>query len=362
MASNPGGQPLIEMKAKENGKSEKKIGHFNQVNLTANRPGYGAANIDPTLINAWGIAFNGGNVPWVNAQGGHVSEIYSAEGVPVGIGRVRIPLPNGADGGNPTGIVFNASATDFLIPGGPARFIFVGVDGVLSAWNGSAGTKAIVRQVVPQAAFTGLTLGKIGGNTFLYAANFSARKINVWDRNFQPVNLPFVDPNIPAGYSPYNIENIDGMLYVAYSKVAPDGRSQSGDGLGYVDIFHPNGVLAKRFASGGSLNNPWGIAKAPAGFFGDDHDDDDDKEDGDKTMILIGNFGNGRINAYRSDGKFKGQLRGDKDPISIDGLWAITFVPAASTINPGRLYFAAGPADERDGLFGYIIARPDHDD
>jgi len=349
-----------------NQNSNKKVGHFNQVNLVANTTGYGATNIDPTLINAWGIAFNGGNVPWVNSQGGHVSELYNGEGQSVGFGRVKIPLPNGADGGNPTGTVFSSSTSDFLISGGPARFIFVGLDGTLSAWNGTLGTKAAVVAAVQQSVFTGLALATNGGSNFLYAANFSLAKINVWSSTWAPDSMSFTDPNLPAGYSPYNIQNIDGMLYVAYAKVGPQGRPLAGVGLGIVNVFQPNGMLVKRFATGGTLNAPWGLTKAPSSFFKGDMDDDDDKDDGPghghDDMILVGNFGDGHINAYREDGKFKGLLRGDHDILTIDGLWAISFPPAASTIDHDRLYFAAGPRGEEDGLFGYIISRKDDKD
>jgi len=341
--------------------SNKKIGHFNQVNLVANNNEYGAAHIDPTLINAWGIAFASNGTPWVNSQGGHVSEVYTSEGAPTPLGRVNIPLPVPPTGGNPTGIVFNASNTAFIIPGSSAaRFIFVGVDGVLSAWNGAQGTTAKRIVAVPESAFTGLTTGAVGTDTFLYAANFRAGKINVWNKSFGPVStMSFTDLGLPAGYSPYNIQNIDGLLYVAYAKVGPTGRSQAGLGLGYVDVFNTNGSFLKRFASGGTLNSPWGLTQAPASFFGNDEDDDDDKG----PMILVGNFGDGRINAYTTSGKFKGQLRGNHghDIIAIEGLWAIRFPPSTSTIDPNRLYFAAGPDDEADGLFGYLIARPDDD-
>jgi uncharacterized protein (TIGR03118 family) len=347
-----------------NSNVNKKVGHFTQVNLVANTAGYGAAKIDPTLINGWGIAFSANGIAWVNSQGGHVSELYDREGNSVGVSRVHIPLPFANEGGNPTGIVFSGSTTDFPISGGPARFIFVGVDGVLSAWNGTLGNHAVKVAFVPQAAFTGLTLATMGNSTFLYAANFAAGRIDVWNSTWQPVSLPFNDPNIPAGYSPYNIENIDGLLYVAYAKVGPDGRTLAGVGLGYVDVYHPNGTLVKRFASGGPLNAPWGIAKAPDSFFKGAAEDEDDSNNGHghDAIILIGNFGDGRINAYRADGKFKGQLRGESEPITIDGLWAIKFPPSTSTIDPNRLYFAAGPNHENDGLFGYIIPRLDGDD
>ncbi len=341
----------------------KKIGHFNQVNLVSNSPLYHAAHVDPTLMNGWGLSFSPTGIAWVSSQRGHVSDVYNREGVTV-LGPVHIPNPGLPEGGNPTGVVFNSNGADFIIPGGAARFIFAGVDGVVSAWNGTLGNHAFRKLTVPQSAFTGLTLGSTGGSNFLYAANFRQRRIDVWDRNWNPVTMPFVDPALPAGYAPYNIQNVAGLLYVTYSKVGPTGRSEAGLGKGFVDIYNSNGSLVRRLASMGTLNDPWGVALAPATFFKDEMEEDKEEAHQVTSVILIGNFGDGRINAYRSDGKFLGQLRAHHEPVTIDGLWAIVFPPPTSTIDPNRLYFAAGPRDEADGLFGYLIpdTDPDADD
>ena len=188
--------------------------------------------------------------------------------------------------------------------------------------------------------------------------------INVWNKAWAPVSLPFMDPMIPAGFSPFNIQNIGNMLYVTYAKVASNGDSQEGEGLGYVDIYNPNGTLVKRFASKGSLDAPWGVAMAPANYLTNEVEDEDDVKA--QPSILVGNFGNGRINAYSLNGKFLGQLRGASHQIlTIDGLWAIMFPPTTSTIDQRRLYFTAGPDDETHGLFGYLLPAPtdldDHD-
>jgi len=342
--------------------SEMKVGHFSQVNLVDNNGEYNAAHVDPDLINAWGIAFSPTGTPWVNSQGGHFSRVYDREGVlNATINPVNIPNPGAPTGGNPTGIVFNGTS-DFVLPsGGPARFIFVGVDGVVSAWNGAQGHNAFQKFTVLESAFTGLATGTNGGMNMLYAANFRAGKINVWDGSWNPVMMPFMDPNIPAGYSPFNIQNIGGSLYVTYAKVGSDGRSEEGVGKGYVDIYRTDGSLVKRFASKGNLNAPWGLTMAPANWLkqGDEMEDGHDQQ----PVILVGNFEDGRINAFRADGKYLGQLRGSKGhALVIDGLWAITFPPSTSTIDPNRLYFAAGPDEEADGLFGYVIPRLDGDD
>jgi len=347
---------------------------YNQVNLVANNSSYSPAHIDPTLMNAWGLAFSSGGTPWVNSTDGHVSEVYDKDGAPIAARpAVAIPSPSGPNGGGPTGIVFSSSATDFkLANGNPARFIFVGEDGVLSAWNGGNNAQ-LVKNNAATSAYTGLALASKGGSNFLYAANFRAGRIDVWDNSFMPVSMSFKDEHIPAGYAPFNIQAIGGWLYVTYAKVGPDGEDQPGPGNGYVDIFNTDGSLVKRFAARGTLNAPWGIVKAPSSFLGDIKDMDDDhdgkdnsgkgnsgKDDGmvDDSVLLVGNFGDGRINVFRENGNFLDQLKSNGWRVTIDGLWALSFPPAtATTVDPNRLYFTAGPNDEKDGLFGYLIKK-----
>jgi len=197
------------------------------------------------------------------------------------------------------------------------------------------------------SAYTGLAIAKSGNEMFLYAANFKTGKIDVFNRTFDMVmNKPFNDPYLPAGYAPFNIQALGDNLYVTYAKVGSDGEEEAGVGKGFVDVYTTKGVLLKRFASKGLLNAPWGVAWAPASFFSGDQ-----KED----AILIGNFGDGRINAYKTDGTFIGQIRMNGKPLVIEGLWALSFPPSTSTIDKNRLYFTAGPEDEKDGIFGYIM-------
>jgi uncharacterized protein (TIGR03118 family) len=339
-------------------KNVKSVKHFAARYLVSNVAGYGAEKLDPSLRNAWGLAWSATGTAWIGSQFGHVSNVYDSIGNPnATINPVAIPSPGGPTGGNPTGVVFNGG-TGFLIPANaaavvattPARFIFVGVDGVLSAWSGGWGKFAYRKAILP-GAFTGLAINTSGGNTYIYAANFATQNIDVWNSSWGAVaeaTMPFIDPQLPAGYAPFNIQSVGSQLYVTYAKVGPDGRSQHGLGLGYVSIFTTDGQFVMRFASGGQLNAPWGITKAPASFY---RDEDSDAGD----AILVGNFGDGRILAYRaSDGKFIGQLSNKKNTIVIDGLWAIGFAPATSTISQDILYFTAGPNQEQDGLFGYI--------
>lgn len=326
---------------------------FRQVNLVGSNQEFSPSRVDANLVNGWGIAFSPTGVPWINATGTGLSLVLNAEG-----GQVRdpvaVPSPTAATGGLPTGIVFNSSS-DFLLPNGqPARFIFCGVDGIISGWNAGSQAPRIIDQSAT-SAFTGLALATDGGEYFLYAADFRAGKIAVFDHHFVPVtDKPFVDPTLPAGYAPFNIGHVQGKLYVLYAKVGPDGRDEPGVGNGYVSVFETNGQFIKRFASRGNLNAPWGIAFAPASFFRDD-DNGQPSDAQARDAILIGNFGDGRIHAYGTDGRFLGPLQSGGKPLVIDGLWAITFPPTTATsIDPNRLYFAAGPDEEEQGLFGYI--------
>ncbi|HZE85898.1 MAG TPA: TIGR03118 family protein, partial [Puia sp.] len=250
---------------------------FQQVNLVANNNEYGAPHIDPSLRNAWGLAWSPGGIAWVNSEDGHVSELYDKDGAALRPG-VKIPSPADTIGGNPSGIVFNSTKGFLLSNGKTASFIFVGTDGVLSAWNGTisvGGNRAVKISSNPAtSSYTGLTLAANGGKNLLYAANFKAGRIDVWDTAWAAVSLPFKDPGLPAGYSPFNIQSVGSWLFVTYAKVAADGTDQAGDGLGFVDIFNPDGSWVKRFASRGPLNDPWGVVEAPAHFYEDSDRDD----------------------------------------------------------------------------------------
>ncbi len=329
------------------GKEPKMLKDFIQVNLVGNNTEYNPRRVDPLLVNAWGIALSSFGTVWISAEGTGVSTVYDSVGNDV-LPHVSIPSPASPAGGHPTGQVFNSGNGFKLSNGNPARFIFAGADGVISAWNGGPSAERMIND--PGDAYLGITIANNGANKYLYVANFSDNEIEVYDTSWNEVSMDFHDPNIPTGYAPFNIQNVDGQLFVMYAKVGADGEEEKGPGNGYVDIYNPDGSLMKRFVTKGQLNAPWGVAKAPASFWG---------SGGQSGNILIGNFGDGRINAYSSNGDFIGQLRLSGVPIEIEGLWGITFPPAsAAGINPNWLYFAAGPDDEEEGLFGYIT-KPD---
>lgn len=343
----------------------KRVKDFHVRLLASNSSSYGAEHVISTMQNAWGLTWSPTGIPWISAQEGHVSDITDSVGNrnPV-IDPVNIPSPASlTGGGSPTGTVFNPNAGQFVIPSGngtaaqAARFIFVGDDGVISAWNGTWGHNSYRVAANTGASYFGLTMASYNSNNYLYAANFASGHIDVWDKNWAAVNWPgaFTDPDLPMDYSPFNIQVVGGQLYVMYAKKEGDEEVHE-VGLGIVDVYTTNGMLVKRFATGGTLNSPWGVAMAPVTFY----KDDDDADAG--PAILIGNFGDGHINAYRAkDGKFLGQLSMHNTPITIDGLWAISFAPSTSPINQNLLYFTAGPNDEQDGLFGYISRVADDD-
>jgi uncharacterized protein (TIGR03118 family) len=325
---------------------------LNQFSLAALVADQGVATtIDPLLVNPWGIAFGPTGLLWVANNGSGTSTVYNGNGTKVAL-TVRIPAANGGQG-VPTGVVLNTTA-DFVIVGlgpqpliniGAASFIFAGEDGTISAWNPSTpgGNAVIVAdRSATGAVYKGIAMAQNGNANFIYATNFHANSVDVYDKAFTLVNS-FSDANIPAGFAPFGIANIGGKLYVSYAKQkAPDNHDdEAGVGNGFVDIFNPDGSLSKRLISNGTLNSPWAIALAPTGF---------SRFAGD---ILVGNFGDGMIGAYDpTTGALIDDLRGgDGNPIKIDGLWGLAFGPfPGSTV----LYFASGPQEEQHGLVGTL--------
>lgn len=327
--------------------------NFKQVNLVANTAEYQPKTIDPSLINGFGLAWSPTGVAWVNSVGGHVSEVYTADG-DIAREAVRIPSPTDSATGLPCGIVFSGGK-GFRLGDGKATFLFSGFDGVISGWNPAAGSQASRIKTGANVSFPGLALASDGGQNFVYAVNFAGNKIIAWDTNFIKVNMPFADATIPQGFSPYNIQAVGNMLYVMYAEIGLNGLPVSGSGKGFINVFTTNGTFVRRFASGGTLNVPWGITAAPVGFLKDEDIGANDTKTGDQPVILVGNFGDGRINVFTQDGRFIGQLHSGRSTLVIDGLWALSFAPESSPVDQGRLYFTAGPDHETDGLFGYII-------
>jgi uncharacterized protein (TIGR03118 family) len=320
---------------------------FNVVNLVASDAAFGATRVDPHLLNGWGIAFSGTGTAWISSPGDHTSVVYNSTGAQV-LAPVNIPTHGATTGGIPTGQIFNGTTAFKLLNGNPGRFIFAGIDGVISGWNGGASAITMVDRN-GTSVYTGIAIGSVATDTFLYAADFKSGKIDVFDRTFTFIPGTFADPGLPAGYSPFNIQNIGGQLYVTYAQPDPaTGTEKKGAGLGIVNVFNTNGSFVKRLVSNGAaLNAPWGVAQAPAGWL---------TGAASSTVILVGNFGDGHINAYdASTNTWLGTLQSGTTIITIDGLWGISFVPStATTINADWLFFAAGPAGATKGLFGYV--------
>jgi uncharacterized protein (TIGR03118 family) len=348
--------------------NEKDLRDFKEVVLVANKAEYHPRTLDQTLINGFGVVWTPNGIAWVNSVGGHVSELYDGEG---NIKRkpVTIPSPTDRFSGLPCGIVINSSGKGFTLTHGPAAFLFSGFDGALTAWNGAEGDTAKLIKAPANASFTGLAIAQNNGNTFIYAANFGAKKIVVWDTAFKLQQMSFTDPGLPIDYSPYNIQAVGDTLFVMYAKLGTDGHGVAGAGNGFVSIFDAGGRFIKRFASRGTLNVPWGVTLAPGSFLQEEDVNQGGHEgpysvnasqaqssrNGKDPVILVGNFGDGRINVFTLDGRFVGQLQSHNQTLVIDGLWALTFPPASAGIDPGRLYFSAGPDHESDGEFGYLI-------
>jgi len=315
-------------------------------NLTSSSAAIAADHVDPNLVNAWGLVASPTSPWWINDQATSLSTVYNAAGVPNPA--VVVGVPTG-----PTGIVANTSTSAFLLPGGSASFVFATLSGAISAWRSGA-TVATTMATTPGASYTGLALANAAAGPRLYATDFGQGRVDVFDAGFQPVTAPggFIDPNLPAGYLPYNAQAVGGSVIVTFAqKDAASGREKLGAGLGVVDAFDADGHLLARVATGGALDAPWGVAQAPAGFgaFAGD--------------LLVGNFGDGRINAFAPSGGGyvpAGALQSTAGtPLVIPGLWALEFGSGSANSGPtSTLYFTAGPNGGAAGLFGAIYANP----
>ncbi len=322
-----------------------------QTNLASDIPGL-APNTDPNLKNPWGMSFSATSPFWVSDQVTDKSTLYSAAGVAQAL---VVSMPPGI---GPTGQVFSNIAGNFLLPAGTgaspaaATFIFDTLSGTIDGWNSAQGTTAVAEFTSTSgAAFTGLAIGVSGTSDFLYAADFANAKIDVINSSFALTTLvgSFTDPSLPAGYSPYNIQALNGKLYVEYDKVDPTTHmpTQTAN-TGIISVFDMSGNFLQRLVTNTGLNSPWGITQAPATFgsFGGD--------------ILVGNFGDGSISAYDpGTGAFLGVLSSASGPIVNSGLWALDFRATGSGFDPNTLFIDAGINNQADGLFAEITVVPE---
>jgi uncharacterized protein (TIGR03118 family) len=329
--------------------------HYVVTPLASDVPGLAPAT-DANLKNTWGLA-RGATTPWWIANNGTAStSVYTGAGTRVDIGGLAAQnVP-----GDPTGAVFSGITGQFEVGTSAdstldtSRFIFDSEDGTISAWRGPP--DALTTVTVPDAVFKGLAISNGASGPRLYATDFAQgpghSRVDVFDGSWNPVNTPgaFVDPRLPKHYGPFGIQTIGDRVFVTYAKQEAGSDDEAhGRGLGIVDAFDLDGKFIRRVAQHGQLNAPWGLAQAPASFgrFGGD--------------LLVGNFGDGQINAYAKTGharfEHRGTLRVNHRKLSIDGLWALEFGNAGANGDPQTLFFTAGINDEADGLFGTITAQ-----
>jgi uncharacterized protein (TIGR03118 family) len=314
------------------------LAQYTNVVLDSNVPGHG--QLDPLLVNGWGLAYLSSGAFWVSDEGSGWSTLYDGSGNPQSL-QVIIPAANGLYGGSPTGIVSNASQ-EFLVKGWPSEFIFATLDGTISGWSPiSNPTQAIiaVNNNSTGASYTGLAITNKTSGNMIYAADFANGKVDIYDGNFNFVKS-FTDTTLPKNAVPFGIQDINGNVLVAYADA-------SGGPNGVIDVFTEDGVFVKHFAHGAPLNQPWGMAFAPSNFGPLSN-----------TLLVSNNLNNtGDINGFDvKTGKYVGTVTSSNGkPIHIDQIWGIEFgggTPLNGKTN--QLFWAAGPLNNVDGAFGYI--------
>ena len=311
---------------------------YKLTNLVSNQAG-GASHVDPLLVNAWGLAYGPGGPFWISDAGSGWSTLYTGAGVEQGL-KVLIPTAGGDGPGSPTGIVFNGSQ-EFPVQGWPSIFLFATLDGTISGWAPQSNFNSAIVAVNNSssgAVYTGLAITSYTSGNFLFAADNWNNKVDVYDANFNLVNS-FTDTTLPAGFAPFGIQDVGGLVYVAFA-------STSGKSGGYVDIFSEAGVFLKRLAQGSPLNQPWGFAVAPKNF-----------GPLSSTLLVSNNTNSGTINAFNSvTGQFVGTVKDiNGKKIAINQLWGIEF--GGGTAENGaanHLFFTAGPDNNFAGTFGVI--------
>jgi uncharacterized protein (TIGR03118 family) len=326
--------------------------HYTRTDLTANTPAT-APITDPNLVNAWGLSRSSGSPWWISDNGTGLSTLYNQTGAPQSL-VVTIPPPSGQSGpSTPTGTVFNYTS-EFLIPNTQAKsvFIFVTEDGTISGWNPTvSATQAVIAvDRSGQAIYKGCAIAQTKQGPRLFATNFQSGKVEAYDSKFKRINLgSSAFSSGSSAFVPFNIQNVGGNLVVTFAKKIDGNEDEShGPGLGRVIVFDVHGHELLSLQKGSWMNAPWGVALAPSDFGAFSH------------RLLIGNFGDGIINAFNAvSGKFEGPLldaNNKPHPIVIDGLWAISF--GGGNSNSGalnELYFTSGPNDEGNGLFGKLM-------
>jgi uncharacterized protein (TIGR03118 family) len=326
-------------------KDHKKFGGYVQTNLVSDLAGIAQLQ-DTNLVNPWGVSFSATSPFWISDNGSLRATLYAVTNDPGGFPHVaKQGLEVRTPGGSPTGQLFNTT-TNFH----GDLFIFAGEDGTVSGWRSALGTTAEVLTSRSNAVYKGITLVTNTGSPLLLLANFREATVDVYDTNLTLTQ--FSDPKAPAGYAPFNVQIIDGFVFVTFAKQDDLKHDDApGEGHGLIDVLDVKTGRFHRFATGSdagghlrAINSPWGVALAH-GSFGEHAD-----------QLLIGNFGSGTIMAFEADGDFRGLLEDANDqPIFIDGLWALTFGNGGKAGVSDALYFTAGLNGEADGLFGSLV-------
>lgn len=315
------------------------LAQYELTNLVSNQVGQ-AHHTDPLLVNAWGLVYAPGSPFWISDAGSGWSTLYDSAGVAKNL-KVEIPTASGGGVGSPTGIVFNGSQ-EFQVKGWASIFLFATLDGTISGWAPQSDPNNAIIAVDKSksgAVYTGLAITSKASGNFLFAADSANNKVDVYDGGFNLVTS-FTDNTLPAGFTPFGIQDISGLVYVAFAD------SAGGPG-GFIDVFGEEGSFVKRVAQGKPLNQPWGITVAPSNFGPLSN-----------TLLISNNLNkNGTINGFNAvTGKFVGTIKDTNGKaIRIDQLWAIVF--GGGTPNDGatnQLFFTAGPSNNLAGTFGMI--------
>ena len=316
--------------------------------VTNDQTAHPAQLTDTDLVNAWGVSHSATTPFWVSDNGTGKSTLYSVNPTTNAVTKVPLVVTIPGDG-SVTGQVFNTGSGAF----NGDNFLFVSEDGTRAGWRGALGTAAETLAVASVSnVYKGAALATVGGATYLYAANFRAGKIDVFPGTGGAPALPgnFTDPTLPSGYAPFNVQNLNGKLYVTYAVQDSQKHDEAaGPGKGIVSVFDLSGNFLGRVGTGGTLNAHWGLAIAPSSFGNLAGD------------LLVGNFGDGTINAFNlTTDTFAGQLTEPNGAtLAIDGLWALNVGNGGSAGSDQKLYFTAGPDDESNGLFGVLIPAPE---
>jgi uncharacterized protein (TIGR03118 family) len=329
-------------------------GGYTVTNLVSNQAGQAPIQ-DSNLVNAWGIGLGPYTDFWVSDNNTGVTTVYGGDvnGSPFTKSSLTVTIP----GGNAAGQVYNPTS-DFVVSNGnasgPALFIFGSDTGQITGWNPGVpsflSTQAQPEVSIAGASFTGIAIGHNSRGNFLYAADFTDKRIDVFNKNFGLATLSgsFTDPQLPKDYAPFDVQNVGGKLYITYARQDKSGAFLSGPNRGFVDVFDTNGNFLRRLITHEHLDEPWGVVLAPSNFGQFSND------------LLVGNLDTGHINAFDPNtGEFEGRLKDTSgNPIAIDELWGLKFGNGTTAGDTNALYFAAGPNNYANGLFGKITVAP----